>query len=307
LIPPAGHPRWAAALRRVVHTEKIDLVVPTADHDVRVVSRVRGGFGRRVFLPRQRVIALCQDKFRLAAFLRARGLPAPATYAVTDLEGIDDIFGRLARGSYVWCRIRSGTGSMGATPVRSPEQARSWIGYWRDMRGVRAESFTLSEYLPGRDFGCQSLWKDGMLVLIKTYERLSYLRMGSQASEISSVAYLAKTVFEPRVVDVCKKAVRALDARASGAFSIDLRENARGIPCITEINAGRFSSATNIFDLTGKHNMAAAYVSLALGEPVNLREEYDVAEDCYMLRDLDMPPGIFHAGEFFDGISDARM
>ena len=33
-------------------------------------------------------------------------------------------------------------------------------------------AFVLSEYLPGRDFGCQSVWKDGKLVLIKTYERL---------------------------------------------------------------------------------------------------------------------------------------
>ena len=49
-------------------------------------------------------------------------------------------------------------------------------------------AFLLSEYLPGRDFGCQSVWKDGELVLIKTYERLSYLGMGSQPSRVSSVA-----------------------------------------------------------------------------------------------------------------------
>ena len=77
-----------------------------------------------------------------------------------------------------------------------------------------------------------------------------------------------------------------------------------GVPCITEINAGRFSSGTNILDLTGKHNMAATYVRVALGEPVDLREEYDVAEDYYMLRDLDTPPGVFHAEELFEGIEE---
>ncbi|MBI3457545.1 MAG: hypothetical protein HY002_17335 [Candidatus Rokubacteria bacterium] len=305
LIPASTRPAFAAALRRVMETERIDLLIPTSDADVRVLSRLRNRIPRRLFLPGRATIELCQDKYELATFLRSRGLPAPVTYPVTDLRRLAGVFRRLPRRDRVWCRIRTGSGSMGAIPVRSPEQARSWIRCWQGIRGVPATAFTLSEYLPGRDFGCQSLWKAGTLVLIKTYERLSYLGTGGQPSPISSVAALAKTVLEPRVVETCAEAVRALDAKASGAFSIDLKENARGVPCITEINAGRLSSATNIFDLTGKHNMAVTYVRLGVGEPVGIRDEYDVAEDYYMLRDLDTLPGIFHAEEFFDGIDEA--
>src|SRR5260370_12419326 len=96
------------------------------------------------------------------------------------------------------------------------------------MRGVTASSFILSEYLPGRDFGCQSLWKDGQLVLVKTYERLSYLGSGSQPAEVSSVAALAKTVFEPRVVETRAEAIRALDRKASCLSSTELKENSDG-------------------------------------------------------------------------------
>jgi len=32
---------WAGALRRIVKTEKIDLLIPTTDGDVREVSRIR--------------------------------------------------------------------------------------------------------------------------------------------------------------------------------------------------------------------------------------------------------------------------
>ena len=103
-------------------------------------------------------------------------------------------------------------------------------------------------------------------------ERLSYLGSGSQPAEVSSVAALAKTVYEPRVVEVCEAAIRTLDGKASGVFSVDLKENAAGTPCVTEINAGRFSSATNIFDLTGKHNMAVTYVRLAQGERLEVGE-----------------------------------
>ena len=307
LIPPLASPEGGRALRRLVGRERIELVIPTSDDDVATLSRLRAGFGRRLFLPRASVIAICQDKYRLNAFLTARGVPVPITRPLTGLGDVERAFRQVAVDARAWCRIRSGSGSLGAIAVESPAQARDWIRYWRDMRGARPSTFILSEFLPGRDLGCQSLWKDGALILIKTYERLSYLATGSQPTDISSVAGLAKTVVDRRVVEICARAVRALDPRASGVFSIDLRENGRGVPCITEINAGRFTSATPIFDLTGQHNMAATFVRLAVGSLVELREVYDVAPDYYMLRDLDTPPRIFHADDFFDGIQEAAV
>jgi len=75
---------------------------------------------------------------------------------------------------------------------------------------------------------------------------------------------------------------------------------------VTEINAGRFSSTTNLLDLTGKHNMTAVYLQAALGERVDLRDEYDVAEyHHYLLRDIDAVPRILREEEFFDGVVDA--
>jgi hypothetical protein len=76
---------------------------------------------------------------------------------------------------------------------------------------------------------------------------------------------------------------------------------------VTEINVGRPLAGTNLLDLTGKHNMMLTYVRLALGEPVELQDERDVAEDGYAVRDFDTLPGIFHADELFDGIHDARL
>ena len=115
--------------------------------------------------------------------------------------------------------------------------------YWDAMRGVPVTAFTVSEYLPGRDFLCQSLWRKGRLILVNTFERLSYFGGENSPSGVSSLSSLAKTVVDHRIVDVCRAAVEAVDHRASGAFSVDLKEDARGTPCITEINAGRSSSA----------------------------------------------------------------
>ena len=248
----------------------------------------------------------CGDKYELTEWLRARGVPAPRTYPVTDLRHLERIFERLGNPSRAWCRIRAGAGSRGAAPVAGPGQARSWITYWRDMRGVPVSAFTLSEYLPGRDFGCQSVWKDGRMALAKTYERLSYLGSGSQPSEVSAVGALTKTVCEPGVVEISVRALRAVDRKASGVFAVDLKEDSSGVPRVTEINAGRFTSGTNLLDLTGKHNMTAVYLQLARGGAVDLHEEYEGTEHHYMLRDIDSVPRVFHADEFFDGVEDAR-
>jgi carbamoyl-phosphate synthase large subunit len=306
LIPPLAHPTWARSLRRIVDSERIDLVIPASDGDVAALSRARRALGGRVFLPRAATVERCGDKYRLTEWLRARGVPAPATYRVTDLRRLERIFARLGNPARAWCRIRAGAGSRGAAPVAGPHQARSWIAYWRDMRGVPVSAFTLSEYLPGRDFGCQSVWKDGRLALAKTYERLSYLGSASQPSEVSAVGALTKTVREPDVLETAVRAIRAVDRKASGVFAVDLKEDASGVARVTEINAGRFTSSTNLLDLTGKHNMTAVYLDLARGEPVDLHEEYEGTEDHYMLRDIDAAPRVFHADEFFDGVEDAR-
>jgi carbamoyl-phosphate synthase large subunit len=307
LVPPLAHPAGAIALRRIVDAEQIDLVIPAADGDVVALSRARRRVGgRRLFLPRAATVERCRDKYRLTEWLRAAGVPAPRTFRVTGLRDLERVFARLGHPARAWCRIREGAGSRGAAPVAGPDQARSWIAYWRDMRGVPVGAFTLSEFLPGRDLGCQSVWKDGRLALVKTYERLSYLGSASQPSEVSAVGALTKTVCEPGVVETAVRAIRAVDRRATGVFAVDLKEDAAGLPRVTEINAGRFTSSTNLLDLTGKHNMTAVYLALARGAPVDLHEEYEGTEHHYMLRDIDAAPRVFHADEFFDGVQDAR-
>ncbi len=306
LTPAPSSRDYSAALGHIVATEQIDVVMPNSDADVQTVARLRHRLACRTFLPSNAVVSLCRDKYRLATYLQRREVAVARTYPVANLRQLSGIFARLAPHRTLWCRIRTGAGSMGATPVRTPTQARYWIAYWREMRGVPASAFTLSEYLPGRDFACQSLWKDGRLVLVKTVERLSYFGGWSRPSGVSSIAALAKTVDEPRVADMAIRAVRALDPRVSGAFSVDLKENGQRVPCVTEINAGRFITMLSLFDFSGKRHMSETYLRLALGEPVDMSDEYDVTGNHYFIRDVDTFPGIFDVDELFEGIADGR-
>jgi hypothetical protein len=306
VVPPPSDPGYAGAISRIVDREAIDLIVPNADESVAALSAARRRFPGRLFLPRDEVVRLCQDKYALNTFLGRKHVPVPKTRAVARPGTIEAAFHAFGSRSPLWCRIRSGSNSRGAAPVATPEQARSWIRYWSEMRGVPPRDFTLAEYLPGRNFACLMLWNDGTLVLAKTCERLSYFFASSQPSGQSSMAALSKTVREPGVVEVCTRAIRALDARASGVFSVDLKGDAAGEPRITEINAGRLIAQNILLDRAGKHNLTLTYARLALGEPVTLRDEYDAPTDHYFVRNVDAEPLLFHAGDFFEGIEDAR-
>lgn len=305
LIDPVDHPGHLNGLRRILVEERIDLLIPTSDDAVRVVARARDTLPARVFLPSGDTVERCQDKYLLASRLLAHGVPAPLTCPIAELDDVEPAFAALGGGP-LWCRTRGGSGSSGAAPVTTPEQARWWISYWSEMRGVAVASFALAEYLPGRDFFAQGLWHQGELVVIKTCERISYFVVGGAPSGISSASRLSKTVDEPRVMEICGAAIQALDPAASGTFNFDLREDASGRPCITDINAGRFPAGAGIFNLTGKHNLAVLYVRLGMGEPVDIRGEHDSTDLYYQLRDLDALPAVFRPDDLFERIEDAR-
>jgi carbamoyl-phosphate synthase large subunit len=301
-VNPLAEDVFLEALNSIIRRERIDLLIPTSDEDALKISRVAKGLECRTFLPSHSVIEHCQDKYLLTRFLRRKGIPAPLTYRITNVNRTEELFRRLGY-KKLWCRIRAGTGSFGAIPVNSPEQVRSWVRYWEEMRGIRPRSFTLSDYLPGRDFGVQSLWKNGTLILTKMAERITYMDSGSP-SGVGSMPALAKTVFEPEVARTCEAAIRAIDPHASGVFFIDLKQNAQGEACITEINAGRFAAMTNIFDLTGQHNMAWLYVRLGLDKPVPFCDMFDFAENFFFVRSIDDVPSIAHGRELFENIGD---
>jgi carbamoylphosphate synthase large subunit len=303
LLPEASQ-EFLPALRRIIETEQVDLVVPTSDSDVFTISELRNKLRCRTFLPRKSVIRRCNDKYYLTQFLRRRGIPAPLTYPIIKAGDIELSFRRFKSGSLLWCRIRGGAGSYGAIPVRTPEQVRSWIEYWERMRGVPRSSFTLSEYLPGRDYCVQCLWDNGTLVLAKMAERIVYLDNGSP-SGVSSMPSLARTAYDDKVIDASVRGIRAVDNRASGVYFVDIKENAKREPCITEINAGRFATMTNLHDLTGRHNMAVTYVRLGLGKPTYISNPRDYAEGYYLVRSVDTLPCLVHKSSLFTGIAAA--
>lgn len=304
LLPSTSHPDFADALNRLIARERIDVTLPTSDADARVLAAMGSTLRGRTLLPSLATIDLCQDKYAFAEFLDAHGVAVPETVALKTLDDIDAAFVTLARYPRLWCRRRRGAGGLGALLVARPQQARAWIAYWAEMRGIDPSEFTLAEHLPGRDFAGQVLFAEGRVIVAHVYERLSYLG-GAAAPTGVGLAALGRRVADRRVSDLVTAAVRAIDPRASGVFCFDARENTNGVPCLTEINAGRFGLSAILLDLAGHVNMTTTYIRLACGERVEPMVQPEPADDWYFVRDYDGAPAVLRADDFFDGIEEA--
>jgi carbamoyl-phosphate synthase large subunit len=305
LCPPATDAAaFVDAIGALVKSERIGVVLAGDDHTVKALSDHRERLPRVTFLPRGQAIDLCQDKYALNVFLRRRNIPAPLTYPVTSLKSLDRVFARFGRSKLLWCRVRRGSRSLGATAVASAEQARTWITQWRDLRGVPVSDFTLSEYLPGRHLMMQSVWHHGHVILAQAVEVLSYFAAGNNPSGIFSLSSLAKTVMAPDALDVNCRAIQAVDDRACGTFFVEVKETTAGVPCITEINAGRFAAGITALLAKGRHNMLGVFVRLATGDRVAIDEPYGDSVDRYLVRDLDAVPGVFSVADLLKDVAE---
>jgi hypothetical protein len=147
----------------------------------------------------------------------------------------------------------------------------------------------------------QSVWHNGDLLRAQSIEILSYFAAGNNPSGVFSLACLAKTVVATEALQVTLSAVRAIEQKPSGAFFVELRETADGVPSITEINAGRFPSGVTSLLAIGDDNMVAVFASAAIGDPITVAEPLGSAQEYYLVRDIDATPGVFSATDLLEG------
>lgn len=302
LVPHSSDPAaYLEGLAQVARAESVDLLVPTNDTEVAVLSRHRDALEVPVLLPPPSVVEACVDKARFGRTMREAGVAVPRAITINDLDEVPGVWEALGGPDVVWLRLRSGNGSRGTLPVRAPEQAASWIRYWSETRGVAPTDFVFNEFLPGRDFAFEGIWRDGRLLAGKTAHRVRYLFGNNVPSGTLSTPSLARLVAEPAVVQACEAAVEALDPAATGVFSIDLKEDAQGRPNLTEINVARFFRISPIFNLSGSVNLAGVYLDVAAGRdpelPPERRLDDGVEDDVYWICDIDGVPSVITRAE----------
>lgn len=289
LVPPARSPDYIDKLNSLIERERIDLVHPQPPAEVTVLSECRHQVNACLFMPAQETVRLCQDKMSLIEKLSSAGVPVPESYLIQDEDNLRrSLKTLLSRYEKAWLRAIRGAGSRAALPIKKIGHGLAWIDYWAETHGIGYGDFMLSEFLPGQEFAFQSLWLNGDLVTSQARTRLEYIFGNLTASGQSSSPSLARTVHRDDVNRFATWAVRVADPDATGIFCLDMKENAQGVPCVTEINAGRFFTTTNFFSEAGC-NMPYYYIKMAYGESLPDLPKYNpVPEGWYWTRMIDM-------------------
>ena len=288
ILPRADDETFERALMSTLRTFDIHVLHAQPDPEVRRIGLLRGELPVGLFLPSQAAIELAGDKARFAQRMEQAGVAVPVSLDFTDRSSVAERTQQLlSTYERVWIRARVGAGARASLPVRSAEQALSWIDWWVDEKGMSPVDFMGAEMLPGREFAYQSLWQDGALIAGQARERVEYLYGFLTPSGQTSTPAVARTVREPCIDELAQRAVRALDPRPHGVYCVDIKEAADGAPKVTEINAGRFFTTCNFFAAAGL-NMPDMAMRAALGEALPLRGSSPLEPDLYWIRMVDM-------------------
>lgn len=292
--PRHDAPEFTSRVSQIARDEKIGFIHPQPSSEAFVLSRERKGLPAPVFLPEPEVMETGQDKLASQERLKVASVPVARTWALSKLTDLDEPFQKLKQP--VWVRARHGAGGRLSLPCGSVGEARDWIGLWM-RRGTPISEFIVQEYLPGRNIAWDSIWKEGRLVTSYSRERLEYPFKHISPSGITGTPSVARTVHDAGVNGVGERSVRAVDPRPNGAYSVDIKEDARGEPYVTEVDAGKFHTtmplwgyvAVKHFRLPWYSNLADLYVRLGLGgEPPGDAPRHDLLPaGYYMIRNID--------------------
>ena len=296
LTPRHDDKAFLPRIAEIVKEEKIDFLHPQPTSEAYVITSGGRGIPCRTFLPPARVMRIGQDKLLSERKLKASGVPVARTFAIKNKGDARAAFFEL--GAPVWVRARHGAGGRLSLLCMDAVEARLWMDLWVKRGGDPYSEFILQEYLPGRNIAWDSIWKDGRLVTSYARERLEYPFKHVSPSGITGTPSVSRTIRDRRLNDVGQRAVKAIDPKPNGVYSVDVKESKDGRPCITEVDSGKFHStmplwgyiAVKYLGLPEYANLADLYVRLGLGEelPEAPPRTDLLPEGYFLLRDMDV-------------------
>ncbi|MCX8171211.1 MAG: hypothetical protein N3E47_04475 [Candidatus Bathyarchaeota archaeon] len=311
IVPRATEYGYIDALNDIIRREEVDFVHAQPDIEVKVLSENREKLEAEVFLPSKETIRICQDKFESVKIWLKNDVPTARAIEIKDERDVERAFEEF--GSPIWIRAKYGAGGRGSTPAPNIETALSWINYWR-ARGEKWE-FIAQEYLSGRNMAFHSLWKEGELLVSMVRERLEYIYPDLAPSGVTGTPAVQRTIHDERVNDIAVRSILAIDPSFNGIACVDLKENSRGIPCVTEINAGRMFTTSFFFSYASKVlygdyrcNLPYIYVKLAYGENLPSLPKFNaLPENLYWIRHIDAPALLMKDNKILGSMYEWKM
>lgn len=257
LVPQADDPDYIPVINEIARETGAELIFAQPDVEVGVLSARRDELAAPMFLPARETIERCLDKFSSYAAWRDAGINVPPTRSIDCSEDLEAALGEFGD---TWLRPATGSAGNGSYYTSDLRHAKMWLDSHEGWG-----SYTAAAYLGPDSVTWQSIWVDGELIVAQGRKRLKWELADRSPTGITGVTGVGMTVSDPQIDSVALAAVRAVDARPHGIFSVDMTNDAQDVPNPTEINIGRFFT-TSLFFAEAGLNMPHIYTRLALGE-----------------------------------------
>ncbi|MBO4620694.1 MAG: hypothetical protein J5654_11370 [Victivallales bacterium] len=286
-VPPVSSPEYERIAREIIAKEKFDaaILVP----EVEVVFWSRRDLGVPCLLPPPKFAQLAISKERVFAALQATDLVPKhfsAAAAAIQSEGFENPLGYP-----VWIRDGgAGTASAkGAFKAFSHADLKAWC-----QINTGIDHFQLSEFLPGSNYGCFCLFKDGRLVKMCQAERIEYIMAKVAVSGITGNTSKGRLLNDDNIRKVALEVISRLCEQTgevmNGLVVVDMKCKTDGYPVATEINL-RHVAFSSMFASAG-FNVSEYQLLLALGrdDEISPEVEKQFPVGNLMLRDVDGEP-----------------
>jgi carbamoyl-phosphate synthase large subunit len=312
LIPHSKNENeYVKRVNEIINNNSIDFVHAQSDAEVKVLSDNRSKIKAKTFLPDKKVINIFQDKYRSAMLWHKAGLcEEPINIEIrANLTQHDLTYALKKFGGKIWLRATEGAGGRGSTPCENVGTGYNWIRYWRSKDWRKNSEWDQWEwmaqpYLPGRNIAWHSLWKKGELIVSQARERLEYIYPNLAPSGITGTPSVQRTINDEKVNWIGKCSVETIDKKPNGIYCVDLKENEKGEPVPTEVNAGRFFTTSFFFSNLGERleipraNMPYMYLLLGMDMEFPKGNTFNILPDnMYWIRHMDCNPRMIKGDE----------
>lgn len=286
LVPNAGlYPdEYWDKIEEIAISEKIDFAFVVPETEVLQWSKrkMECGIPCDSFLPDFEVAEFLFDKKMVSDLLYPYGLsPLTLETGKEELESIGDELGYP-----YWIRVNKTAGAIGSLKINNISDVRNWLNI--NDSELSAE-YISSSFLPGRNYACKLLYKDGNLELAAVGERIEYLLANASPSGISGMCCRGKLLNREDIIKASEKALGIIYDKfqlpINGMFTVDFKDDREGRPLITEINI-RHVSFTLAFSLGGA-NFAQKTLDIITGKAGDTMRYFQFSEELNFIRGVD--------------------
>jgi biotin carboxylase len=292
--PRHDDPSFVPLLLKLAAKYEVRFLHPHPSSEARVVSENLTPFKEanvKTYLPEP--TSITPDKLEIHNALSKHSVPVPKTAAMDSFDDIESAFSEI--GHPLWIRAKQGAGGRLGLKVDTPEQAQSWVRLNVSQKRAATKDLILQEYLPGRDVAFDSLWFEGKLMTSYARERLEYPLKHISLSGITGTPAIARIMEDETVNRVGLEAIKALDPKPHGFFSVDMKDDATGKPRITEVD-GKWHTTAPLWGYAfakalekPELNIAHAYLMLGLNGSLDFHLPHFnlFPSNYYLVRQLD--------------------